>query len=165
MKCIVWLIIAAAVLALPLLVFAQVGPAPGIQLQDEGVNQGRIQILNCAGAGVVCTKSGVTGTATITGGGGGSANVVAVNVDFGANGSDTASTVVTGQAWVTGASIILCSLTAIATASRTEGSEEGIWEGLIPAIHSRVAATGFTLFANPRFGRAIGIYTFHCTGA
>ena len=50
---------------------AQVGPAPGIQLQDEGTGAGRIQILNCVGAGVTCTKSGVTGTATISSSGGG----------------------------------------------------------------------------------------------
>lgn len=145
--------------------FAQVESAPGIQLQDEGVNQGRIQILNCSGAGVSCAKSGVTGTATISGGGGGSANTVAVTVDFGASGSDTTQTVVTGQAWVSGTSVIVCGLTAVATASRTEGSEEGVWEGLVSAVHSRVAGTGFTLLANPRFGRAIGSYVFHCTGA
>lgn len=50
--------------------FAQVGPAPGVQLQDEGANQGRVQILNCAGTGVTCSKSGVTGTVTISGGSG-----------------------------------------------------------------------------------------------
>ena len=51
------------------IVSAQVGPAPGIQLQDEGTGQGRIQTLNCVGTGIACTKSGVTGTATISGGG------------------------------------------------------------------------------------------------
>ena len=45
--------------------------APGIQLQDEGTGAGRIQILNCVGAGIACTKSGVTGTATISSSGGG----------------------------------------------------------------------------------------------
>lgn len=51
--------------------YAQVGPAPGVQLQDEGANQGRVQTLNCIGTGVVCAKSGVTGTVTISGGGSG----------------------------------------------------------------------------------------------
>jgi len=49
-------------------VFAQgVGPAPGVGLNDEAVVQGRVQIINCAGAGIVCTKSGVTGTITVSG--------------------------------------------------------------------------------------------------
>ena len=56
-------------------VFAQggpgVSPAPGIILQDEGVSQGRIQIFNCTGAGITCSRSGVTGTANVTGGGSG----------------------------------------------------------------------------------------------
>ncbi len=52
-------------------VFAQgVGPAPGVGLQEEGANVGRVQILNCVGTAVTCTKSGVTGVLTITGGSG-----------------------------------------------------------------------------------------------
>jgi len=46
---------------------AGVGPAPGVQLNDEAAVQGRVQIINCAGAGIVCTKSGVTGTLTVSG--------------------------------------------------------------------------------------------------
>ena len=42
-----------------------VGPAPGVALQDEGVAKGRVQILNCTGAGIVCSKSGVTGAVTV----------------------------------------------------------------------------------------------------
>lgn len=54
---------------------AQVGPAPGVTLQDEGAGQGRVQILNCIGSSIACAKSGVTGTITITGGGGGYATI------------------------------------------------------------------------------------------
>lgn len=97
-------------------------------------------------------------------GGAGSANAIEVTVDFGSGGSDLASTVVTGQGWVTGTSAIACAPTMKATASRAEGAEDAVAEGLIAAIHSRVAATGFTLVAGPRFGRAIGQYIFDCTG-
>ena len=45
---------------------AGVGPAPGVGLQDEGTTQGRVQILNCIGTGIVCSKSGVTGTLSVT---------------------------------------------------------------------------------------------------
>lgn len=52
--------------------FAQgVSPSPGIALQDEGSNQGRVQILNCTGTGIACSKTGVTGTINVAGGGGG----------------------------------------------------------------------------------------------
>lgn len=43
------------------------GPVPGVQVADEGVNQGQVTRLNCVGAGVNCTRSGATGTLTITG--------------------------------------------------------------------------------------------------
>lgn len=52
------------------LLSAGAGPVPGIQLADEGTNQGQITRLNCVGTGTVaCTRSGVTGTITVTGGG------------------------------------------------------------------------------------------------
>ena len=52
------------------LAHAQAVAPPGINLQDEGVGAGRIQTLNCVGAGVACTRSGSVGTATIAGGSG-----------------------------------------------------------------------------------------------
>lgn len=67
MKTIICAYIIAWMLAIGTLASAQVGPAPGVQFNDEGVSQGRVQIINCAGAGIVCTKSGVTGTLTVTG--------------------------------------------------------------------------------------------------
>jgi len=63
-------LVVAILLALAASVVAQPSAPPGINLQDEGVNQGRIQTLNCAGAGVSCARSGSVGTATISGGGG-----------------------------------------------------------------------------------------------
>lgn len=47
-------------------VIAQITPAGGIQLQDEGVPKGRIGTLNCKGAGVDCAASGGLGTLTVT---------------------------------------------------------------------------------------------------
>jgi hypothetical protein len=66
-------LIILCLLAVP--AWAQVGPAPGVQLQDEGTGQGRVQILNCVGGTIACTKSGVTGTLTLSGGGGGYATI------------------------------------------------------------------------------------------
>lgn len=198
-----------AVLFLASTAFAQVGPAPGVQLQDEGTGQGRVQILNCVGSGVACTKTGVTGTVTISGGGsgyatiqeegasltqraivnfigstitcvddgstktnctltggGGSANTASVTVDFGtAGGANHVQTVVTGQAWVTASSVIVCSPTGFSTADRQDGAEDAAVEGLTVSISGRVAGTGFTLNTAPIQGNAIGKYLIGCTGA
>ena len=104
------------------------------------------------------------GTWATPSGGGGSANVVEVDVDFG-TGTDSATVVVTGQAWVTGTSRILCAPTMLATSSRAEDEEDAVIEGLIGAIHSRVVGTGFTLYVAPALGVASGVVKFHCTGA
>jgi hypothetical protein len=97
-------------------------------------------------------------------GGGGSANVVEVDVNFG-TGTDSATVVVTGQTWVTSTSKIVCSPTLLATSTRAEGEEDPVVEGLIGAVYSRVAGTGFTLYVAPTLGVASGVVKFHCTGA
>jgi len=49
------------------------------RLDDEGVNQGYINAIDCVGAGVSCARSGIVGTVTVAGGagtpGGGSTSV------------------------------------------------------------------------------------------
>lgn len=62
-----WYLILAIILCVNEAFAQGVGPAPGVGLNDEAVVQGRVQIINCAGAGIVCTKSGVTGTITVSG--------------------------------------------------------------------------------------------------
>jgi hypothetical protein len=96
--------------------------------------------------------------------GSGSANVVEVEVDFGATGNDTASTTVTGQAWVTATSKILCAPTLLATTDRAEGAEDILLEDIDVAAHTRVASTGFTVTAHAGQGRTYGKFIFHCTG-
>lgn len=140
----------------------------GHYIQDEGVARPvRQGGTNFIGAGVSCVDNAgsVRTDCTIAGGGGGGGNAVSVTLAFGADGSDTASTVVTGQAWVTGTSIIACAPTLLASSPwRIAGSEDAVIEGLVVAIHTRVAGTGFTLTGGPRLGRAIGDYIVHCIG-
>lgn len=143
---------------------AQTTSVPGVQLQDEGTSQGQVTKVNCVGTTVACTKSGATGTITVTGGVG-SANTASATVDFGSTGQTNASVVVTGQAWVTITSIIVCAPTLLAGTSRTEGQEDAVIEGLTVSISTRVAATGFTVDAAIREGTAIGTFVIHCTGA
>lgn len=97
---------------------------------------------------------------------GGGGNFVAATVDFGAYpGSSHAAVTVTGQAWVTVSSVIACNVTNFATADRAEGVEDAALEGLVVAVRSRVAGTGFTIDANPRQGRALGKYLVNCSGS
>ena len=53
------------------------------QLKDEGTAQGYFNVLDCSGAGISCSNSGITATVTVGGGGGASITVQEddVNVD------------------------------------------------------------------------------------
>lgn len=136
--------------------------AGGVAIKDEGAARGTATTIDCTGAGVTCSVAAGTATFNVTAGGG--VNVVEVEVDFGATESDdVASTVVTGQAWVSAGSKIVCAPTMLATSSRDEGAEDAVVEGLVVAVHSRVAGTGFTVTAAATHGTT-GIYKIHCTG-
>lgn len=116
--------------------------------------------LTCS-AGQFITSNGTTySCGTPTGG----TNVAQVTVAFG-SGNTTASTVVTGQAWVTGTSKILCAPTLLAASGRAEGAEDAIIEGITGAVHTRSAGVGFTLtVGKPGPGLLYGSFIFHCTG-
>lgn len=142
-----------------------IGPVPGINVTDESSLLGRTQSVVFVGAGVTCLNTLGIITCTIAGGSG-SANVVEAEVDFGASpGKDTASVVVTGQAWVTTTSVIVCQVTMTSTADRADGAEDAVIEGITVTFSTRVLATGFTLVASPALGNAVGKYKVHCTGA
>jgi len=113
-------ILALLLFAVP--AWAQVGPAPGIQLQDEGVNQGRIQILNCIGAGITCAKSGVIGTATVPGGGAG-ASWTAVEIDFGVSAEFVTTATVTDAAIVSTTKIMVLQSGIAATGRQADENE------------------------------------------
>lgn len=94
------------------------------------------------------------------GGGGGSGNFVEVSIALTSAGF-AFSQVVTGQAWVTSTSDILCSPIAVTTDGQT--LETYAVAGLETAVSTRVVGTGFTLHvANPR--GASGTFRFSCTG-
>lgn len=137
-----------------------VSPAPGIQLQDEGVSQGRIQILNCAGTSISCTKSGVTGTATISSSG--SSNAVVVSINLGTSKGLIFSVTVTGQAWVTATSAIACS--PFGTTADGQTPETVVASGVQATTSAYVVGTGFNLNVYSPHG-ATGTYRFGCTGA
>lgn len=103
------------------------GTAPGVQLQDEGVNQGRVQIINCTGAGVSCSKSGATGTVNVTGGAG-SFTLTEIEVDFGTDAKLVVTATVVDAA-VTATSKIIFLQSGIAATSRQ--ADENEMDGII----------------------------------
>jgi hypothetical protein len=137
-----------------------VGPAPGVQLQDEGTGQGRVQILNCTGAGITCSKSGVTGTLNVTGGAG-SSNGVVVSINLGTGGGLIYTVTVTGQAWVTATSAIAC--TPFGTTADGLTPETVMASGVQAVTSAYVVGTGFNLSVYTPHG-ATGTYRFGCTG-
>lgn len=104
-------------------------------------------------------------TFAVPAGGGGSANVATVDLDFGSAGNTSATTVVTGQAWVTGTSRIICAPTAFSTSTRAEGADDASIEGLVVTPYSRVVGTGFTVKGSIQRGEAFGVFTVNCVGS
>jgi hypothetical protein len=158
-----WYILVAIILCATE-VFAQggpgVGPAPGVGLNDEGVVQGRVQILNCTGAGITCSKSGVTGTLNVAGGAG-SANGVVVSINLGTGGGLIYTVTVIGQAWVTATSTIAC--TPFGTTADGLTPETVMASGIQAVTSAYVVGTGFNLSVYSPHG-ATGTYRFGCTG-
>lgn len=132
-------------------------------VSDETTPQTQRAIVNFTGAGVTCADNAVTVSTDCTIPT--ASNSISVDVDFGSTGNTNAKTVVTGQAWVTAASRIICDPTMFATTSRAEGAEDPIIEGINAAVHTRVAGTGFTVAAAAASGMAYGVFNFTCVGA
>lgn len=102
------------------------------------------------------------GTFATPPGGGGSANVVEVSLDFGTALSPIQTVTVTGQAWVTASSKIVCQPQATTTDGQT--IENYFVTPFAPTVSALVNATGFDLTVlNPT--SAAGIFRFSCTGA
>lgn len=155
-------------LALTSFAYAQGGQAtsgqvtyPPLLFRDEGVDQGRAsRAVNCTGAGITCTVS--AGVVTVNAAGGsGSANVVEVSVAM-TSGSGYYTATVTGQAWVTASSVIVCQ--PFGTTADGLTVEQVAVAGLLVTASNRVVSTGFNVnIYNP--SGSYGTHRIHCTGA
>ena len=149
-----------------LLAQALVSPVPGVQLQDEGSSQGQVTKMNFTGSGVTCSKSGATGTCNIPGGagggGGGGGNVTNVTVTFNATTKLATPVVVTGQAWVTVSSAVVCNWANLGAVTNNTDYVY-LAAGLHYAVGCYVAGTGFTVYAYSDYG-ATGNFNLSCTG-
>jgi hypothetical protein len=117
--------------------------------------------INATGTPSATTYFRGDGTwSTPAGGGGGSANAVSVSVTLSASPGVYTATV-TGQAWVTTSSNIVCRPQATSADGQTV--ETYYAARLDPTVSTLVASTGFTLGVyNPN--GASGIFRFACTG-
>lgn len=133
-----------------------------VMVKDEGValSKTRAVTVNCVGAGVTCTQTGSTWTLTGSGGGG-STSAVEVTVDFTSSGYPVLSTTLTGLAWVTGTSKIVCQPFATSADGQTVETYQVADISAIPA--NRVNGVGFDLLARNPNG-ATGTFRFHCFG-
>jgi hypothetical protein len=108
--------------------------------------------LKSSGAGTQFLSD--DGTYRTVAGGGGGGNAVSVTVDFGSTFSHYASTVVVGQAWVTGTSKIVAT---------PVGTMEPAVLQFSFSVSDLVVGTGFTVNVFAPF-MAKGTYTFSCIG-
>lgn len=130
-------------------------------VQDEGSGLTVRTVLNFAGAGVACADDTTRTTCTISGGGGGSANVVETSVAL-SGGSGLFTQVVTGQAWVSTSSVIVCRV--LGTTADGLTPEAIAVSGVQVTVSDRSAGVGYTLNLFSPFGLE-GTLRVHCTGA
>lgn len=147
-------------LAASLLFFQGLGPVPGVTVQDEGTAQGRAGTLNCVGAGIACTYSGGVATLTVAGGGGG-ANSVEKSIAITSIQPNPAVATVTGQAWVTASSIIVCQPLGTTADGLTPEAINVAKLGV--TAENRVAGTGFDIRVENFYGLE-GTVRIHCIG-
>lgn len=74
---------------LALLILISTPALAATELRDEGTSQGYINVIDCVGAGVSCSKSGIVGTATISGGGSSNTLISGDNIQITTTGTNS----------------------------------------------------------------------------
>ena len=135
--------------------------ATTITTQDEGSTlSSTVTTINFTGAGVTASGAGNTTTVNIPGGSGGNNGSATVDFGFATALEGDIATVTVSAAWVTTASTILVTPTAVTTAEHS--GEDVIIEGITAYIANIVDNTSFDIIArapNGSFGRYVINYT------
>jgi hypothetical protein len=143
---------------------APAGPGvdyPPILVQDSGANQGRAaHAVNCTGTGVACTVTAGVWTLDVSSIGG--ANVVEKSVVLTSLQPNPAPATVTGAAWVTSSSVIVCSVLGTTADGLTPEAINAA--GLTVTVENRVAGVGFDVRLMNWYGLE-GTVRVHCIGA
>ena len=94
---------------------------PTIMLQDEGLRQGPVQVLNCTGVSLTCSKSGMVGTINATGGGTGApttSTYITQTADAGLSAEQALGVLATGCLGSTTTTGVVASRTITGTANQ-----------------------------------------------
>lgn len=130
-------------------------------VQEDGTPLAARTTINFTGAAITCSDSGGVTVCAVTSGGG-SGNAVEVTVTMPGDGSGWAQSVVTGEAWVTATSKILCQ--PFNDGGDTNNTDEVYSVAQFSEmVSTRVVGTGFTLTVNSPNGPS-GVFKFHCLG-
>lgn len=141
--------------------YAQIAPSTSVIVEDENVIQGRVRRADCVGAGIACTVVAGEWIITVAGGGGGGGNFLDVTLAMTA-GAGFYSATVTGQAWVTSTSRIICA--PFGTTADGLTPEQIAIADLAVSTSDRVVGVGFKVNVYNPTGSS-GTHRFHCTGA
>lgn len=148
-------------LLVPVLAQAQVSAPIKVEVRNEGTSAGRVGSIDCVGAGINCTVSGDVATLSVSGGGGGGGNGVEVSIDLGTDSGLIYTATVTGQAWVTATSFIVCQ--PFATSADGQTVETYYAAHFTVTASTRVDGVGFDLSIFSPHG-ATGVFRIHCLG-
>lgn len=129
-------------------------------VQDDGTPRTQRTTVNFIGSAISCVDNGGTSTTDCTvSAGGGSGNFLEISLAV--SGTFTSATI-TGQAWVTASSVVVCS--SFGTTADGNSPETAALASFSTSVSSRVAGTGFTFQVFSPNG-AEGTFRFHCTGS
>lgn len=122
-------------------------------VQDEGTPLTQRSTLNFVGAGVTASDTGGVTQVSISGGGGGSANVGKTTVNFGPASAD-ATVTVTGQTSIGSSSTVAVFKEPLTTATNT--ADDTIYDEFDVSYRDIVPGVGFTIVARASLGLCHG---------
>ena len=143
---------------------------PTIMLQDEGVRQGPVQVLNCTGSSLTCSKSGMVGTIDATGGGTGAptaSTYITQTADAGLSAEQALGVLATGCLGSTTTTGVVASRTVTGTVNQitvTNGDCSANPTLSIPANPTLLGTTTGT-FSGPLTGNASTASALAANGA
>lgn len=125
---------------------------PPVIIQDEGTTQGAVNTINFVGTPVTATVSGNVATVIVTGGGG-SASITQIEIDFGVSPTRTKTFSITDASVSSTSNLVITQSGKAATGRQADENE------MDPILFSGTPGSGqFILIANALTGPVTGKY-------
>lgn len=141
-----------------------INTAPGVQIVDEGVVQGRVQSLNFVGTGVAATVVAGIGVITVTAGG--AAGVAGVaTVDFGATPTDIGEFSITDAGLVGMTHVEAFFMADDVTAGDSTNDDHSIAGAMIRCVCKKPVGAIMDVVAYVLVGMVKGTFKLHYRGA